>query len=104
MRAGLLQIQRGGENTGLLVAELREDVAALVADEAVAVEALALSVPMRLAATTGTTFETAWPIIARRHMRLVSRSGSCGSVPIAVGKSRISAPSSIRLRAVSGYH
>ena len=35
--------------------------------------------------TTGTTLETAWPIIARRHSREVSRSGSCGSVPIAVG-------------------
>jgi hypothetical protein len=59
---------------------------------------------MRLAATTGTTLETAWPIIARRHIRLVSRSGSCGSAPIAVGKSNISAPSSISARAVSGYH
>ena len=27
-------------------------------------------------ATTGTTFDTAWPIIARRQSRLVSRSGS----------------------------
>ena len=73
-------------HAGLGRAEFGEDVAALVADEAVAVETLAASVPIRLAATTGTTFETAWPIIARRHSRLVSRSGSCGSVPIAVGK------------------
>ena len=33
----------------------------------------------------GTTFETAWPIIARRQSREVSRPGSCGSSPIAVG-------------------
>ena len=86
MPLGRGEVERRDQHAGLLRAELGQHVAALVADEAVAVEALAaLSVPMRLAATTGTTFDTAWPIIARRHSREVSRSGSCGSVPIAVG-------------------
>jgi hypothetical protein len=38
-----------------------------------------------LAATIGTTLDTAWPTIARRHSRAVSRLSSCGSLPIAVG-------------------
>src|SRR5205809_566006 len=47
---------------------------------------------MRLAATTGTTLDSAWAIIARRHCRDVSSSGSWGSVPFAVGTKGTCAP------------
>ncbi len=73
------------QHARLLRSELRQHIAALIADEAVAVEALAALGTMRLAATTGTTLDTAWPTIARRQSRDVSRSGSWGSDPIAVG-------------------
>ena len=85
MPLGLGEVEGRDKHASLVSPEFLENVAALVADEAVAVETLTASVPMRFAATTGTTLETAWPIIARRHRREVSRSGSCGSVPIAVG-------------------
>jgi hypothetical protein len=53
-----------------------DKIAPFVGDEAVAVEVRwPSSLPMRLAAITGMQFETAWPTIARRHIRLVSSVG-----------------------------
>ena len=95
----------GGDHAGLGRAEFGEDVAALVADEGVAVEDLAAFVADPVG---GDDRDDVGDGVADHrpapHARLVSRSGSCGSVPIAVGKSRISAPISISERAVSGYH
>ena len=45
-----------------------------------------------VAAATGIALVTAWPIIARRQGAWVSSSGAPGSLPIAVGYSRTSAP------------
>jgi hypothetical protein len=68
-----------------------------------AIEALAVLVPMRLAATTGTTFDTAWPIIAG------ATGGWCRDRVVRLGADRGREKQdlgalSIRLRAVSGYH
>ena len=79
------QVERRDQHAGFLRSKLGEDVAALIADEAVAVEALPALRADTVGGDDGTTFDTAWPIIARRQRRDVSRSGSCGSVPIAVG-------------------
>ncbi len=62
------------------------------------------STPMRLDATNGTMFAAAWPCMVRCQCALESKLASCGSEPMAVGYSNISAPISAMQRAASGNH